>query len=188
MKRTKILLSGLLASFLITGSAAAMVITSPAYTSPSYAPRDLGYAAKTSPIEVQIIGYPFEGETAETEKVITDAFERAIFGRKGVSFTTDTNLSTGSPYRVILLFSPAASANAARLCRTGLQPQAADAGSLKVLAAFCNGEVRLTSVSGWAGATSATSAVFAKLMEQVGRELFPNRNPDRRGGGGQFMS
>lgn len=188
MKRMKILLSGLLASFLITGSAAAMVITSPAYTSPSYAPRDLGYAAKTSPIEVQIIGYPFEGETAETEKVITDAFKRAVFGREDVSFTTDTSLSTGSPYRVILLFGPAASANADRLCRTGLQPQAADGGGLKVIAAFCNGASRLTSVSGWAGATSAKSAVFAQLMAQVGRGLFPNRNPDRRGRGHPFNS
>ncbi|MEM7168867.1 MAG: hypothetical protein AAF530_01760 [Pseudomonadota bacterium] len=167
---------------LIMAGCAGQVVSNQGIISDNYDPKTLGYAATRGGVFVDIQGDPFPGAEAQSNQVITESLGRAHFGPK-VDFFTEKPADYRSPYRIAMVFGPAKNTNGDRLCRGDDIPLSIEPGETTVLAAFCNGEKRLTSTRAWVTQPSGpTDPAFDNLIRQVGVQLLPpRRQPKDRG-------
>ncbi len=106
-----------------------------------------------------------------------------------VNFSTNpTNPYRNNSYRTVLLFNPPPRTSSLLLCKQDRLDELAPAGPLRhvdgagevrLLAAYCNGDLTLTRVNASADAIDGpNSERFDSLMSQVALALFPSRNPN----------
>ena len=168
--------------------AACGVVTSPAYVDPNYQPSLLSYVTKRGPLYTQIIGSPFGEDDEGLDAVVTTALEEGQFSGRRVYFSTEQAEPAVSPYHVVVLFNPALNANPAKICGEPNQPQRpTEPGRARVMIAFCNGDVRVSSISGTAeDVTAPDSPNLAHLIRQGAAEIFATRSIDSRGEPDEF--
>ena len=164
------------------------VVTTPAYITPNYDPAQLSYAVKEGPVFTEIIGTPFPGEEDRIASIVTQALRDAQITGRRLEFTTDRNIaSQRSPYRAIVLFNPAPGADAGKICADSNQPQTEPDGKrVKVMVAYCNLDVPVSSVIGWTRAETAESPQIARLFKQISLQIFPSQSIYSRSDGGNF--
>jgi hypothetical protein len=152
-----------------------------------YKPQELGYSAARGGMYTEVTGNPFQGEKAVLDRQVTEAFEDAHFGPR-LAFFTEKPTDRTPAYRTVVLFNPALNANAERLCSSPDRPQAPRAaGEVRVMAALCSSESRLTSASGYVtGVKGPEDPAVGGLLRYLGLSLFPPapgvRGADARGG------
>ncbi len=189
-KASRVSFDVLLGSLLLAGGLAACaggIVDSP-YNG-TYDPSMLRYVAGKGDLYTQIVGNPFNASKDKVGSVVTGTMFGAHFGPV-VRFSTTRDPGNTSPYSVVLLFNPAPSVTAIQLCEDP-NPKLAMAGSgqMRVMLAFCASGYRETSVTGRvAGVTDPDDPAFRGLIRQMTGQLFPPRNPDPNGGGGDFNS
>lgn len=170
---------GLLLALGVGACAGGMVGT--AYTG-SYDPGMLRYATGKGDMYTQIIGNPFDAPKATVEQAVTSSMYGAHFG-EAVRFSTTRNPDNTSPYWVVVMFNPAPSTTPYNLCQGTAQEDTRIGGTLRVMAVFCAGTDRETSVTGRiARVEDPGDASLAVLIRQMTAQLFPPRNPDPNGG------
>ena len=174
--------------FLVGLLAACGVVTSPAYVDPAYQPSLLSYVTKHGPLYTQIIGSPFGEDSEGLADVVLTALEEGQFSGRQIEFSTERADPPVSPYFVVVLFNPAPSANPGKICGEPIQPQRpAEPGRARVMMAFCNGDVRVSSVSGTAwDVTAPDSPNLAHLIRQGAADIFSTRSIDSRGEPDEF--
>jgi hypothetical protein len=149
----------------------------PAYLG-TYDPSKLNYAASKGPIYTEIVGNPFGVPDADVAGAVTSAMFGAHFGQN-VRFTTTRDPENASPYRVVVLFNPARGVAPQDLCADPRQPSEAAGDVLRVMAVFCAGASRETSLTGRvAGVRRTDDPAFRHLIRQMTAQLFPPINPD----------
>jgi hypothetical protein len=150
------------------------------HVSDGYRPELLSYVAGTGGILTEVSGNPFEAPKAALERRVTESFEASHFG-PDFPFFTEAPTGYRSPYRVVVLFSPAPHANGERLCSRPDRPRAPAAkGAVRVLASLCSSDSRISTAAGsLAGVNGPDDPAFGRLMRQVSLNLFPSRSPDR---------
>ncbi len=149
-------------------------VISNAHKEEYYEQRMLAYPASRGGMYTEVTGNPFPGEKAVLDREVTQAFEDAHFGPQ-LTFFTDFP-SDGAPnFRTVVLFNPARNANPKRLCTSPDRPQTPrPAGQVHVMGALCNGDLRLTSATGFVtGATAPDGPAVRRLLRQLGLSLFP---------------
>ncbi|MDX1402347.1 MAG: hypothetical protein R3245_10520 [Kiloniellales bacterium] len=167
---------------------AGSVVTTPALIDESYDPNSLAYIVKEGPVLTEIIGQPFAGQEKMVDEVITTTFQETQITGHNISFTTDAAKAGKSPYRMVILFDPAPSANPDKLCESSDGDSIKQAkvtggpGQIRMLVSFCNSERSGASLMGYVTADSPTEPQFKKLIQQASLELFSNRSIERRGG------
>lgn len=167
---------GIFASvFAITACAAGNVRLTQQEIAPSYSPGEFTYAGAGRDMRVVVVGNPFGGERAEFERAVTDAMQGRHWGQR-TNFTTMPGPGARDRYRVVLLFDPPRSLNAARLCHDdpATLPSEAAGDGIVLFAAFCRGKRSRTEIKGYAsGATGPDDPAFRELVGQVTNGLFP---------------
>jgi hypothetical protein len=150
-----------------------------------YTPQLLSYAAGKGGMYTEVTGNPFQGEKAALDRLVTKAFETAHFGPQ-LAFFTEKPVDHSSAYRTVVLFDAAPTANGARLCSDPDRPQTdSTAGEVRVMAALCSTDLRLTSAYGRvSGVQSPDDPRVERMLHQLGLSLFPPAPANRLRGGG----
>lgn len=149
-------------------------IISNAHVEEYYEQRMLAYPASRGGMYTEVTGNPFQTEQAALNREVTEAFEEAHFGPQLTFFTEKP--SDGAPgFRTVVLFNAARTGNAKNLCTRPDRPQETyREGKVRVMAALCNGDTRLTSATGLVtGATAPDDPAVRRLLRQLGLSLFP---------------
>jgi hypothetical protein len=134
-------------------------------------------------ITVLVRGNPSPVPKAEFDRTVTDAMQ-------GWSFWPDHFTTAGDPntaYRVVIIFSPPATASGPTLCT---RPEIADtvggnpgASRVPIVAALCRGDYYMSLVEGTIAAPgSGGDGDFRNGIGLMTASLFPARNPQRNGG------
>lgn len=181
MKRAKeiTLAAGLLT--LLAGCSQATTIPH-SYIRDSYHPAHLGYIAGRGGMMTQVVGNPFDAPQPAVEAAVTESMQASHFGPQMPFFTEPPAGYKPSSYRTVVLFNPAPGAAPARLCQQPDQPQDPRSGRVGVLAAFCNGPIRVTSAGGSIGAAEGPDdPAFRSLLRQIALLLYPPQPGDMRG-------
>lgn len=145
---------------------------------PGYRPQHFAYAAAGRDLKTDVEGNPFAMPQEAFAAAVTDAMQRAHFG-PATTFTTTPGETARLNYRVRLLFNGPAASTGAAVCAgepAGVAPSP-EAGAVRLLAAFCNGERPLTYLSARIGGIpDAHDPAFRDFMRQVTVTLFPPQN------------
>jgi len=156
-----------------TAAACGKSVIDYSYVSDNYRPFELAYAAGKGGMLTEVVGNPFPTGKEALDLRVTKSFEDSHFGPE-LPFFTEAPDGYTSPYRVVVLFNPAPSANGVKLCSQADRPQGEWGQAVGVIASFCASESRITSVAGsLPGATGPDDPAFQQLMRQVGLNLFP---------------
>lgn len=150
------------------------------YVYDAYRPSYLGYAASRGGMLTQVIGNPFDAPKSTVDAIVTETLEANHFG-PDLPFFTEPPPDFRSTYHVVVLFNPAPGAAPSRLCGDPHQPQEPRSGRVGVLAAFCDGDYRITSAGGSIdGVEGPNDPAFRVLLRQIGLLLFPPAPGDMR--------
>lgn len=142
---------------MITACAPGGVRLSQQDISSTYNPGEFARAAAGRDTHVMIVGNLFGGALAAFETAVTDAMQGRHWGQP-TNFTTAPGAEARPTYRVVLIFDPPKSFNAARQCREeALAVQTTPTGDeISLSGAYCRGRDPMTRiwgrVSGAAGA------------------------------------
>lgn len=182
MNPVKILGVGVAAMMLSACAQTALVNQS--YLSDNYNPYLLNYAAKRGGMVTEIVGNPFQGNKDTVDQSVTETFRDSHFGPDVDFLATSSEQATGEDreaFRVVVLFNPAPNANSAKLCSRTDRPQQPASERVRVMAAFCNTDTRVTAASGSVGGVaSPDDPAFKSMMKQIALALFPPQAPDSR--------
>jgi hypothetical protein len=165
----------------LTGCAATGVIEF-VQVKPGYSQQQFAYAAGGRDLMTDVRGNPFAMPQEEFSAAVTDAMQRAHFGPP-TRFTTTPGETARLNYRVRLLFNGPAASTGAVVCAgepaiVGPSPQA---GNVRLLAAFCNGERPMSYLSAHAGGIQdAHDPAFRDFMRQITTTLFPPQNREEQ--------
>ena len=147
-------------------------VVGPTYVQPSYDVQLLS-AVGHGGLRTEVVGNPFGVPQGELERAVTGAMKGANFGPP-LNFVPPDQAAEGSPYKVVVLFSPAPSAKPERLCRDSQQDQLSEPGETRVMTAFCSRGERISSTVGQiAQIQSPSDPAFRTLMQRVTLPLFP---------------
>lgn len=157
-------------------AACAQDVVGPSYVG-NYDPGELRYVAGKGSLHTQVVGNPFATPPEEVERAVTAAMYGAHAGPR-VRFSPEADPRNPSPYRVVMVLNPAPGVAEGSVCTSAASADAAVGEPLRVVAAFCAGSDRETSVSGRVdGATGPDDPAFGALIRQMTAQLFPPRNP-----------
>lgn len=186
--KPRTLTRGALAAGIAAVAAACALPTTYKWNWEQWSPAKLGYAAGEGALLTEIRGNPFEVPKTEVDAVITGTMYAAHFGPK-VPFVTQAPQDYKSPYRVVILFDPEETLNAAKLCKESPQPGPADPSRIRVAAAFCAQDIHETSVWGSVGRTGdPNDPSFKALIRIMTTQLFPNQDPNERDNDREWIS
>ncbi len=182
---TPIKVLGVGAAAIILSACSQTALVNQSYLSDNYNPYLLSYAAKRGGMVTEIVGNPFQSDKASVDQTVTETFRDHHFGPDLEFLATPSDEATGEDreaFRVVVLFNPAPNANSAKLCSRNDRPQAPAASErLRVMAAFCNTDTRVSAASGSIGeVASPDDPAFKNMMKQVALALFPPQAPDNR--------
>jgi len=125
-------------------------------------------------------GAPFAMPPAQFEQMVLANMQGQNAGPR-TNFTTHPG-DHDPAYKVVMLFNGPVTASGDDLCRNpGAAPfRSGPQQEMHVLAVFCRYDAPRTKVDGWlkADASGVSPDGFAKLVQQVTRELFPPFNPN----------
>jgi hypothetical protein len=160
------------AAFVLAGCDSVVKVYEPLYPT-SYSDGELEYAARGGALKVDVRGNPFS--------MIPEEFaERVIAEMKGATRGPEVNFSgsppgAGSaPYRVVMMFDARANANGNDVCAEKAETLPAREKVLRLLTAFCNGDVALTESIGWVSdVTGPDDEKFRELIRQTALGLLP---------------
>lgn len=141
----------------------------------------LTYAAGSSPVLLTVVGSPFREGDAATAETAAKAATGAVFG-SSAAFTAKPAEAAHANHRIVLMFDPAPTAMADRLCGATPPAKAAPtAGRLAVMAAFCAGDKLISSADASGPAVAGPGEEgFRQIVRAAVRELFPvERDRDR---------
>ena len=166
------------------------VIVGQADTAPGYSLTELA-AAGSGENELRVIvdGDPFGAGAAATGTATVAAMQGNVIGTP-VKFALDPVRERRPPTRVMVYFNPRNMVGGESICApNGAVSGAAGAGGeLRVIAAWCQTDFKISSVSGRTnGVTGLNSPKFRALLAGVTQSLFPQRDElrMRRGDGCQ---
>jgi hypothetical protein len=132
----------------------------------------LVYATTQGPLLLEVLGDPFRLPAAEFRRTVADAMSRQTPGRP-FAFTTRAEDAPHATFRVVVAFNPAPDLDPRKLCGGPVAIMSGGGDRVTLLAAFCEGETMLASVSGWvAKAADAEDRRFRQLLGQTVRDLF----------------
>lgn len=142
----------------------------------------LSYVAAKGDLRTDVVGNPFGVPQETVDRAVTAAMFRAHPGPP-IRFSTEANADNPSPYRVVVVLNPAPQVAEGTVCATANAAERPSGDTLRVVAAFCAGAQRETSVSGWLdNASGPNDPAFVALIRQMTGQLFPPRNTDPNGG------
>ena len=149
-----------------------LTVVGPTYVQPSYDVQLLSGVGHGG-LRTEVVGNPFGVPQNELERAVTGAMKGANFGPP-LNFVPPDQAAEGSPYKVVVLFSPAPNAKPEQLCRDGQQDQLQQPGRTRVMTAFCSSGDRVSSTVGQvAQIDSPADPAFRTLMQRVTLPLFP---------------
>jgi hypothetical protein len=156
---------------LLLGACARTPIIGNAYYDSAFAPGEQTYGG---PVGLAVLG----PEAPPAASVIA-AMSGAGFGMP----TVLAPYPTGSPYRVVLAFAPAAGVSSGRLCAEPPKPDGAAAawhsGRVPVSAVLCRGDKVMSATDAIiALGQGPDDPVFRAGLAQIALALFPARNPN----------
>ena len=147
--------------------------TVPGVIDSAYGPQVINYAASRGGMPVQVVGNPFPVAKAELDRIVTTTMERSYFGQR-MPFFTERPPDFRSPYHIVLIFNPTLGTNNQALCVEPDQPTAVEPGRLRIMAALCSSERRLTSSNGqMAMVEDPTALAFRQILSQITYDLLP---------------
>ena len=148
-------------------------VTVPGVVDSAYGPEVINYAASSGGMPVQVVGNPFPVTQAELDRIIAATMEVSYFGQP-MPFFTERPPDFRSPYYIVLIFNPTLGTNNQALCVKPDQPTAVQPGELRIMAALCSSERRLTSTSGRIPLVAdPRDPVFRQLVSQATYDLLP---------------
>lgn len=178
---TMLVRTALLAGVGFALTACADGVVGPSYTG-TYDPGELRYVASKGALHTDVVGNPFGAASSAVGRAVTAAMDGANSGPP-VRFTTERDPRNPSPYRVVMVLNPAPGVAEGSVCTAADAQDGETAGTLRVIAAFCSGSDRETSVSGHLdGVAGPDDPAFAGLIRQMTAQLFPPRNPQPQDG------
>ena len=152
----------------------------------SYDPAIVDYVVSRGAMYTEVLGNPFSTPLEEVESAVTRAMSGANPGQP-IRFSTELEGDGRSPYRLVVAFNPAPGLSGYNLCLDEPGEAGVAAQQVRVIAAFCAGERRETSVSGrLPQASGPNDPALGELLRRMTVELFPRNNPDVPGGGADF--
>jgi hypothetical protein len=108
----------------------------------------------------------------------------------GGTYTLDASRETDPRYRIVMMFHPAPAVSANNVCAAPApyRPAPRAPGErLRLLAAFCGGNLALSEAYGWGSdVTGVPSPNFPDLVRRVTLALFPKHDVRQETGGGSF--
>jgi hypothetical protein len=149
---------------------------------PGYRPQQFAYVAGGRDLMTDVQGNPFAMPQEEFNAAVTDAMQRAHFGPP-TNFTTTPGETARLNYRVRLLFNGPTASTGAAVCAgvPAIIGPSPGAGTVRLLAAFCNGERPMSYLSAHVdGVRDAHDPAFRDFMRQVTTNLFPPQNRPER--------
>ena len=136
------------------------------------------YAAGGRDLHTVVVGDPFGEGTSFARRVSAILTERHV--RDHTNFTTEPGPSARLQYKLVLFFNPARSVTPNALCRDpdALEPRPANAGTMDLQMAFCNGVVAVTYLRG-SVAAGAREGRFESFLSMMLHLLLPAEAPRR---------
>jgi hypothetical protein len=132
----------------------------------------LVYATTAGPLLLELHGEPFGPGLPGFRRSVAEAMSRQTPGRQ-FSFTTSPEAAPRPGFRVVVAFNPPPDLDPKKLCAGQVATAAASGDRITLLAAFCEGDTMMASVSGWVErATSPDDRRFRQLLGQTVRDLF----------------
>jgi hypothetical protein len=167
---------------LLAGLAACAATTTNSSVNTGYTVDALRYAASKGYLLTEVRGNPF----TVPQPAFAEAVTRAMYGHHhgpDVPFVTTAPPQSSSPYRVVLVFDPAAVVDAHELCLGAASPvEPPRPGAVRLVAAFCEPDGALTWVhASGPPASGPDDPAFQALIAQVTNELFPPTSPNLGG-------
>ncbi len=149
---------------------------------PTYDTGVFGLAAGGRDLRVVIVGNPFASDRAAFEAAVIDAMQGRNLGQE-TNFTTNPGPDANETYRVVMVFNPPVDLTGAQLCASdppGVTQRPYGGGRLNLFAVFCwSDDVMTQLAASIAGAQGPGDPLFAELVGQTTRGLFPQRSRRR---------
>jgi hypothetical protein len=142
--------------------------------------QDLSYIAAGRDLKTEVIGNPFSSDQATFAAAVADHLQGVNPG-PDIHFTPTPAATAREPYFVRLVFNGPSASNGTQLCKAApdVAPSSAPSGAVRLIGAFCRGDQPMTYASARSGGiTDVNDPAFRDLVRQVGRLLFPLRNPE----------
>lgn len=163
-----------LALGLLCAALAAACSTRPVPDERFTARRALAEAAERGPVLAVVRGRPFDLAVEERDALVLGALEDGIRALD-VEFTTDPASAAGRVPRLVVVMNPTGPASGGLACRDpGAIPTAPAGGSLKLLAAFCDGDTPLGVTRDEAAVSGPDDRALRRLLWRAGGDLFPD--------------
>ena len=147
------------------------------------------YAIRHGAIRVEVAGDTLGLPPPQFAARVVEEMRRS-YRPAGGTYTLDASRETDPRYRIVMMFHPhpAVSANDVCSAPAPYQPAPRAPGErLRLLAAFCSGNLALSEAYGWAaGVNGALSSNFPALVHRVTMAVFPKHDLRLEGSGGSF--
>ncbi len=145
--------------------------------------RALAEHRRQGPIQTLVLGNPFAMDQSRLDSLVTQAMAEGVTGLE-VAFTAHPEQAAAAEPHLVVVLNPAREPPAFAACR---DPQAIGtlpaAETLKVFAAFCQGDRPLDAVQEEGRVAGPTDRNFQRLLWRTSGALFPDDYPSSYGFG-----
>lgn len=144
------------------------------YIDSSYDPGNLGFAQSRGGMLLELTGAPFDMDQTVFAGRVGSLFEESHFGPP-VDFVIAPPDDFASAFRVAAVFDAPPATSPPQLCRSAPpEVQADPSDGLRIVAAYCLGDDRVTSAVANLGPVSGPDdPAFARAIQALGLALFP---------------
>lgn len=161
----------------------------PTFYYPGYTPSILNYAASQGGMLTEVVGNPFQdGDQERLARGVADVMATSHFGPR-LPFFTKAPDDFASPYRVVVVFDPAATVSAYKVCAYGFETASTKDDVVRAHTVLCARDKPLSAASGEVrGAASPEDPDFRRLIGQLALVLFPTRPEPNQNRDAQFFN
>lgn len=155
-------------------------VTSVSDNSNRYTPNQVNYATSGGEVRTVILGNPFAMSKTAFDDSVTRHMEGRPLWSSHARYTTQPSAEAQTAYHVAMAFNPPANYDGNDVCANRENaPAQVSAGYVRVVAAFCSTDERLSDTQAYSGGISGpTDPIFVDLIHQVMIDLFPQRDPN----------